>query len=189
MGKIVIFFLLISLSKVFASDMQISGSIAEATKDASNFAIGWNINSLSNNYGLGMTIQSPRFWKRAQIRLSGIYAWANGIPTGTAKYAWKPFGLVRLGLFSGSFLPNSSIRGYGGGGIAMLIPSDEVSSQGNVFGGYGLIGLEFFGREGMNGPMFIEVGGMGAGARADKFENEPLYANGFTVAWGFRYFL
>jgi hypothetical protein len=30
---------------------------------------------------------------------------------------------------------------------------------------------------------------MGTGAQADKLANKPIYANGFIIGWGFRYYL
>ncbi|HEY5825345.1 MAG TPA: hypothetical protein VIT44_13315, partial [Cyclobacteriaceae bacterium] len=61
---------------------------------------------------------------------------------------------------------------------------DKFSSEQFVFGGYGLFGFEFFMHSSSN--YFIELGGIGTGARADKIASQPIYSNGFLISTGFR---
>jgi hypothetical protein len=77
-----------------------------------------------------------------------------------------------------------NIRLYGEGGIIGLFPSDEFSSEDFVIGGYGLFGYEFYMNSWSN--YFIEIGGVGTGATADKIENKPIYSTGLVISTGFR---
>ena len=52
-------------------------------------------------------------------------------------------------------------------------------------GGYGLFGFEFFMNSRNN--YFIEIGGVGTGAVADKVANSPIYSNGLLINVGFRH--
>lgn len=79
------------------------------------------------------------------------------------------------------------IRLYGEGGVITIFPSSDFSSDDMVFGGYGLFGFEFF--FGKMGNYFIEIGGIGTGAVADKIINRPIYSNGLSISTGFRFFL
>ena len=155
----------------------------------SHFALGWSINNFSGNYGLGLEMQSPAFFNDiVHLRLSGAYNWVQGTRRGANSETWSPYGLFRLGAFSSSFILGTPIRGYGGGGLVLLTPTDSVSTKNVEFGGYGLVGLEFFLAD-KNFPLYMELGGIGTGAQADQLERSQIYANGFLMSWGFRYFL
>ena len=67
-----------------------------------------------------------------------------------------------------------------------LLPSKELSNNDFVMGGYGLLGFEFFVSKGFN--YYIEIGGAGTGARAEKLINKPIYSNGFLIGIGIRVF-
>ena len=156
-----------------------------------NFSIGWNISSFSNNYGLGIDIVSPRFLDgKLHVALSTDYAWVQGITlTNTTQTTWTPFTMLRLGIYSDHLFPNLPLRMYGGGGPLLLIASPSLASTATLGGGFGLVGLEFFLHPRNVHAMFLEFGGMGTGAAANKLVGKPVYANGFTISWGFRHFL
>jgi hypothetical protein len=100
---------------------------------------------------------------------------------------WMPYSNVSLGLIGISAVIVEHIRLYGEGGTVLLFPSDSFSSKSIVVGGYGLFGFEFFMDK--NGCYFIELGGIGTGAVADKVLSKPIYSNGFTISTGFRFYL
>ena len=157
---------------------------------SSNFAIGFDIDSYANNYGMGVTLASPRFFNdHADIQVTADIAWAQGLENGDSKSNWEHYGLFKIGYFAGRFLEGLPIRVYGGGGVVFLTPSSSLSSDSVDVGGYGLAGLEFFVNPKRSKGLFLEFGGMGTGARADKMQNSPIYANGFTVSWGYKYYL
>ena len=56
-----------------------------------------------------------------------------------------------------------------------------------VLGGYGLLGFEFYPHR--KGCYFIELGGVGTGATADKIPSSPIYSNGFLISTGIRFHL
>jgi formate-dependent phosphoribosylglycinamide formyltransferase (GAR transformylase) len=73
---------------------------------------------------------------------------------------------------------------YGEGGIILLFPSAIFSTNSSEFGGYGLFGFEFFMHSKMN--YFLEIGGVGSGAVADKVIAKPIYSNVLLINLGFR---
>jgi hypothetical protein len=77
------------------------------------------------------------------------------------------------------------MRLYGEGGVIVLFPSSEFSSESEVLGGYGLFGFEFFFSHQSN--YFIEIGGIGTGAVADKASGKPIYSNGLLINVGLRH--
>jgi len=100
---------------------------------------------------------------------------------------WTPYSNFQLGIvgFGGSI--NNFIRLYGEGGVIGILPDSNFSSNDSEFGGYGLFGFEFFFKEAHN--YFIELGGVGTGAQANKVLTQPIYSNGFMVNVGYRYVL
>jgi hypothetical protein len=156
---------------------------------SSRYAMDFNINSFSNNYGLGVGVSSPYILNNSlNFRLSGAYAWVQGVANTETTQTWAPYGLVRLGVYGSGFVYGTAIRAYGGGGPMLVIPSTTLSDQNTKVGGFGLVGLEFP-LGGKSGAMFLELGGMGSGAKATKLSQSPIYANGFLASWGFRYVL
>lgn len=189
--SIIIFF--VPLSQSFGSEQsEVSNDQIQIQRNRmSAFALDFSINSFSNNYGLGGSISTPPFWSNNSIiRFSGTYNWVQGVPKDALTETWVPYGMLKLGLFSGGFIiGGESIRGYGGGGPVLLLPSGQVSGSSIRFGGFGLVGLEFFMQQNHLAAMYMELGGIGTGAKAEKLKNDPIYANGFLISWGFRYLI
>jgi len=155
----------------------------------SRFAVGFDVDSYSNNFGGGITLFSPHFFNdHMWIQFTGDIAWVQGVANGTTLTTWSPYGLFKLGLMAGRFLENTPIRIYGGGGIVLVTLANNVSNSSAV-GGYGVAGVEFLVNRDRSKALFIELGGMGTGAQADKMVNAPLYANGFSVSWGYKFYL
>ena len=150
-------------------------------------AVGWDISSFANNYGVGVRFDTARFAHgRLQVQVAGHIAWVDGVPVGEVESAWAPYSLVRVGIVRSAPI-GRLLRFYGGGGFALILPTHRVSEDAARGGGYGLTGLEIAMPEGTRTRWFVELGGMGSGARADRLEHSPIYANGFTIGWGFRY--
>jgi len=98
---------------------------------------------------------------------------------------WSPYSNFTFGMVGVGGTINNSIRLYGEGGVIGILPNSNFSSSDSEFGGYGLFGFEFFFQEAHN--YFIELGGVGTGARADQVITEPIYSNGFIINVGYRY--
>jgi hypothetical protein len=157
---------------------------------STHFAIGFDIDSYSNNFGGGLNLSSPYFFDNiSHVQLTADMAYVQGVKTGETTTTWAPYGLFKLGYFSGRFIEGTSIRIYGGGGLVILAPPSSLSSSGVNFGGYGLTGVEILVNKKRTKGLFLEFGAMGTGAFADKMVSSPIYANGFTVSWGYKYYL
>jgi hypothetical protein len=174
--------------------LQGSAAFAQATPtDAqpdrpTGFAVGWEIASFANNYGFGVRVDTPPFAdETVQIQLAADVAWVQGVSPGTSDTTWAPYTLVRIGIVRRVPIRDLPLHFYGGGGVALLFPTHKVSEKTVQGGGYGVTGLELSLPQNGRSAWFAELGGMGTGAKADQLANDPIYANGFTIAWGFRY--
>lgn len=98
---------------------------------------------------------------------------------------WTPYVNFSLGVVSVGGEVGGFMRLYGEGGVLILLPADEFSSESMEFGGYGLFGFEFFMNKKAN--YYIEIGGVGTGAKADKIVTKPIYSNGLLISAGFRF--
>lgn len=157
---------------------------------SSRFSFGLDIDSFANNYGIGISLGSPAFADDTMhVQLSANVAWAEGVANGYSTDSWNSYGLFRVGLYGGHFISNLPIRIYGGFGFAMTALAPSLSTSNVGLGGYGLSGVEFFLNPTRSRAFTIELGGMGTGATADKMAASPSYANGFTIAWGYKYYL
>jgi len=146
---------------------------------------GFQLNQYQKDFGAGLNITSPYFANdRVAVRLRGnVLFHEHLVNEGTT---WTPYANGSLG-FIGVVGYVGDIRLYGEGGVIGLFPSDKFASDGSKFGGYGLFGFEFFFRK--NGNYFVEIGGVGTGARADKVPNKPIFSNGLIIGTGFRFHL
>lgn len=144
---------------------------------------GFQLNQYERDFGIGLSATSPYFVHhaiaaRARGNLMFYEHPENGATIWTG-YSNASLGLVGVGGYVAGF-----IRLYGEGGIIALFPDDDFSTKDFVIGGYGLFGFEFFMTEMTN--YFIEIGGVGTGAEADKIPNKPIYSNGLLISTGFR---
>jgi hypothetical protein len=167
-------------------------AFAQASQDEqrTGAAIGWDISSFSNNYGIGVRLESPNFANgRVRVQFGADFAWVQGVKIESSTTTWAPYTLLRLGVVRINRIGDLPLRFYGGGGAAVILPTNEVSDEGAKWGGYGVTGLELLMPANGRSAWFAELGGMGTGAQADKLANKPIYANGFIIGWGFRYYL
>ncbi len=153
-------------------------------KNISNkLGAGFHLNQYQNDFGLGLDFSSPYFvHDRIAVRLRGNYMFNEHIKN--SKTTWTPYSNISLGLVGVAGKVGNFIRLYGEGGIIGIFPSNEFSSKKSAFGGYGLFGYEFYMNNSSN--YFIEIGGVGTNATADKITNQPIYSNGLLISSGFR---
>ncbi len=175
-------FLLLCFGFLFATGVQ-----SQDESFGTGFGFGFQLGQIQKDFSLGVNLNSPYFvHDRIAIRLKGNIAWFEHInsilETTWTSYSNLSLGVVGVGGYVGDFA-----RLYGEGGIMMLFPSEDFSSEDSEFGGYGLFGFEFFMQPNMN--YYIEIGGVGTGAKADKVVGKPIYSNGLLVNVGFRFLL
>lgn len=150
------------------------------------FGFGAQLNQYQSDFGLGLNLTSPFFAnEKIGFRLRGNVMFNEHVQNATT--TWTPYSNVSLGLIGVSGKIADVIRLYGEGGIIALFPSDEFSSEHYELGGYGLFGFEFFMNKTSN--YFIEIGGVGTGAKEDKIATQPIYSNGLLLSAGFRMYL
>lgn len=158
-------------------------AVAQQSEINNDLSIGAQISQYQEDFGAGITLTSP--WvaqQRMAVRARSHVMFHEHVQG--QETTWTPYLNFTLGLVGRSGLVGDSIQLYGEGGVIGLFPSTDFSSESFVPGGYGLFGFEFYMRPDSN--YFIEIGTVGAGAKADKITNDPIYSNGFTISSGFR---
>lgn len=150
-----------------------------------SFGLGGQVTQYQNDFGVGLNMVSPYFAKGIlAFRLRGNLMWKEHLNS-NGKIDWSPYANLSIGMVSIAGKIGSNIRVYGEGGLMVLLPSNRFSSENFQVGGYGLFGFEFFFHPQNN--YFIEIGGVGTGARADKVLEQPIYSNGLLITAGYRY--
>lgn len=148
-------------------------------------SFGYQLSQYQQDFGFGLNYGTPLLFKsigfRAKYNLMFHQHISGSITT------WSPYSNFSLGLTGIGGQVGSHIRIYGEGGVVLILPSSAFSSRSTQFGGYGLFGFEFFNSRGFN--YFIEIGGIGTGATADKILYQPIYSNGLSISTGFRFVL
>lgn len=149
-----------------------------------NFGFGGQVGQHQNDFGIGLNVTSPYFANnKTAIRLKGNLVW-NEHPDRNFEATWTSYSNLSLGFVQVVGEIQDFVRVYGESGAIFLFPSTEFSSESIQFGGYGQFGFEFFFDKHMN--YFLEAGGVGTGARADKIAGKPIYSNGFVINVGVR---
>jgi hypothetical protein len=162
------------------------GIQAQENQLNSGFGIGYQLVQYQHDFGFGVNVVSPYFVNNhLGIRLKANLMFNQNVIDGLSD--WIPYSNISLGFIGVGRRLSENIRLYGEGGLVALFPSNRFSSNDVVIGGYGLFGFEFFFSKG--GNYFIEIGGIGTGATADKVETKPIYSNGLTISAGLRFFL
>jgi len=147
--------------------------------------LGYQLVQYQDDFGFGLNVITPYFAdENIAVRLKANLMYNQNVLDGIS--TWLPYSNVSLGLIGVAGKAGEKIRLYGEGGIIGLMPPKQFSSESFTFGGYGLFGFEFF--FGEMGNYFIEIGGMGIGATADKLPTEPIFSNGLTISTGVRFF-
>lgn len=161
----------------------ISTASAQGVNIGNGTGIGLQINQYQRDFGAGISLTSPYIANdKLAFRLRGSIQFHEHVQNNET--TWTPYFNTSLGLVAVSGTVADVIRLYSEGGVVGLFPSDEFSSENFVFGGYGLFGFEFFMSDRNN--YFIEIGGVGTGAKADQLPAAPVYSNGLLISTGFR---
>lgn len=143
---------------------------------------GFQLNQYQKDFGFGLNYGSPLFFESIGVRVKYNLMFYEHIKDSVT--TWSPYSNFSLGLIGIGGTVGSHIRIYGEGGVLLILPSSNFSSKSYQIGGYGLFGFEFFNSSGFN--YFIEIGGVGSGATADKLPYQPIYSNGLSISTGFR---
>jgi len=145
--------------------------------------LGIQVNQFQNDFGIGAHLISPYFLNsKVAVRAGANFQWFEHYEG--AETTWTPYQSFQLGLRSRTAIIENTLFIYGEGGVILILPNSDFSSEDNEFGGYGVFGFEF--KPSQKFAYFIELGGVGTGAKADLVGNEPIYSNGFLTQVGFR---
>jgi hypothetical protein len=162
------------------------GTLAKAQESelSKNFGFGFQLGQYQDNFGLGINLTSPFFAQdHLAIRVRGNVMWNEHLAD--QEMTWTPYSNLSIGVVSVAGEIGNFMRLYGEGGFLLIFPNADFSSESLETGGYGLFGFEFFFYP--KGNYFIEIGGLGTGATADKVPSNPIYSNGLLINVGFRF--
>lgn len=151
---------------------------------ANGTSIGFFLGQIQRDLHVGASITSPTFLEGA-MAVRGNVALSYFEHIVRERTTWTPYYHGRLGVVGYSAIIAGAIRCYGEGGMILLFPSPEFSEKSVIPGGYGHFGFEFLLSD--HALYFIEIGGTGTGATADRVYTDPLFSNGFAVAAGMRF--
>jgi hypothetical protein len=155
-------------------------------RDTKQVKFGFQINQFQDDFGLGIHVISPEF-KNLSISLKANTNWLQGISPKTENQNWYHYYNGQIAIRYRSPI-SEKVGIYAEGGLFVAVPNPDFSDQDFSPGGFGLFGFEFFIGTGKRVPSyFIELGGIGSGSTAEKLPSNPIYANGFLIATGFRF--
>ena len=167
--------------------------MSQAQKNDFNhkMSLGFQLGQYQNDFGIGLNATSPLFFNNTTaIRLRGNLMWFEHLSTPgfiMVEKTWTPYSNLSFGIVGVAGEVGGFMRMYGEGGFVLLFPSNEFSEESSVFGGYGLFGFEFYSGNIFN--YFIEIGGVGTGARANEILYRPIFSNGLIISVGARFHL
>lgn len=151
---------------------------------SNDLGFGFHLTQNQKDFGFGIHMTSPYFAKdQIALRFRGNLMFYEHIKN--FEITWTPYVNFSAGVVGVSGMIGESIRLYGEGGLVGLVPSDVFSSTRFEIGGYGVFGFEF--NYDKKSKYFIEMGGIGTGAKADKIIAKPIYSNGFLITVGMRF--
>ena len=181
-NTILIFFLFICVIKTRAQEQP-----AESKVYSNNLSLGIHLNNFQNDFGYGLSLTSPFFpHTGVALKASGNIAYNDGVLKNDSISNWRPYYSFQFGTIATVAMIAKCIRVYGAGGMIILFPNSTVSSNKTEFGGYGSWGFEFIINPRMS--YYLELGGVGTGARADKAAGKSLYSNGFLTTAGMHFY-
>lgn len=156
---------------------------AQTETKTNRASVGFNINQTQNDFGVGVDFISPYFAKsKVAIKIGGNLKWLEYFnETATI---WTPYYSIQIGIRGRQIVVEDKVFLYGEGGAIMLFPNSKFSTNNLEIGGYGLFGFEFKPKDRLG--YYIEMGGVGTGAIADKTSAKVIYSNGFLTNVGMR---
>jgi hypothetical protein len=157
--------------------------------------LGFSLQRFQDDFGLAGLLASPTFANdHMRLKLGGGVAFYPYAANAQNEQEWANYGHVRL-VFEGGLRPSGSpIRLYGFGGPIVYVMPDRLAGTTAAFGGIGGFGFEYYfmvrGGD-RDGPIsyFVELGGVGVGAKADHLPGKPVVGTGFSIATGFHWYL
>jgi len=163
----------------------LTGALAQDSNANKSFALGMQIGQYQKDFGMGIHVSSPYFlYKKVTIRVKYNFMWHEHLDASN-DIVWTSYSNLSVGLVGLAGEISDFARIYGEGGLLFLFPSSKFSSESSEMGGYGLLGFELM--PNAHTAYFIEVGGAGTGARADKIPGEAVYSNGLIITAGLRF--
>ena len=163
-----------------------AASFGQEGRISNKFGLGFQLNQYQKDFGMGINFTSPYFvYDRIAVRARANLMFNEHLQD--MEITWTPYANVSLGVIGTSGYIGDFMRLYGEGGVILILPSSTFSDGDPVLGGYGHFGFEFYMSPVTN--YFIELGGIGTGAVADKVAGNPIYSNGFSISVGFRFHL
>lgn len=159
---------------------------------AGNLALGFEITDFQNDYGLGLNLTTPYFFKDTMsVRLHGGIAWFEGVAADEAlndmDSQWIKYFPVRLGWVISVGLGSGLTRLYAEAGGLIYLGAKDIAKD-IVVGGYGQFGFEFFPAILSPVSYFFQAGGMGSSGKGTEIMTEPSVGNGFMMEVGFRWY-
>lgn len=153
----------------------------------SKFAIGVNVNKSLYSYGAGISISSPMLANSFQLRLGMNVMGVPGTPVSGIGPIIGGYELFRLGIAGKGINIGELSKLYWEGGPLLIVNSRAVTDRPYNIGGYGVMGFEYRMLE--KTSVFAELGGIGTGAKAEKFIGQPMFSTGPFVGAGLRRYL
>ena len=145
--------------------------------------IGVNLSQYQKDFGVGLHVITPYIAKtNFAIKIGANIQWFENATVNET--SWDAYQNIQLGVRVRNTILENKMFCYAEGGAVALLTNSRFSSTEKVFGGYGLFGFEF--RPANRITYFVELGGIGTGAVADKIASNPIYSNGFLTNAGFR---
>ena len=156
-------------------------------------SLGFDLRRFQDDFGLGGTLSSPIVARWLRFTLGGGVAWYPHALDSSGNQTWDTFGHGRLVVEVGpTFQEGVPVRPYGFGGVAGLYLPGSMSSQQFAIGGVGGFGMELAFMHGpLSGPVtyYMEIGGCGYNATANKIPSSPDVASGLLIGAGLRVYL
>lgn len=175
------FLLLFSL---FFSEIAVMAQSAD--NKLNKISLGYNLSQFQNDFGLGLDVLSPYFLDESvAFKIAANIQWMEH-PQELANVKWSPYTNIRFGVRGRQFVVDNKISVYVEGGGVVLLPNSNFSSKKSNWGGYGVFGFEL--NPSARSGVFVELGGVGTGAKANKIAGNPIYSNGFITSVGIRYY-
>jgi hypothetical protein len=151
------------------------------------FSFGIELNSFAQDFGFGGRITSPNLAHFIRLSAGGGVAWfPNALPIGpNPQDTWDAYYYGRLTIeLTGPQL--GPVRTYAFAGAILLGVPKELSSTEIDIGGIGGFGFEFL--ISRLSSYYVELGALGTGAQADQLVDSPIFANGFLISVGSRFY-
>lgn len=156
------------------------------SQEKNKLNVGFHLSQFQKDFGIGVHVISPYMFNKVfAIKLGGNLQWLEHL-NDDGHTTWTTYQNLQLGFRGKQDVIKDRLFLYGEGGLLLLLPNSKFSSNKFDFGGYGLFGFEFISLTNFVG-YFIEMGGVGTGARADKVANQLIYSNGFLINTGVRF--